>query len=323
MTTDPTAAGCTNPCIACMTDESHGPAPAELVPLTCPCGACQPEQTDPTQCSGDPGLCPEHGHHAESLKQPGEPKPAAPAAPAGRDLRADLLHAIDFNYVVGTLGYATPKDLLFAYDAARPAAAPPAPADGDLRDRIAQAIADATGNNWPAQAFTTEADAVLAVLPASSDQAIEEHRLALSEALGLGTGAPWDAIRDQAAAFRARLAAPDRDRIVTLDPADPMAQAIAEGHRTVVDALADAVLAVVPGVDRAGVLRAAAEQAGEKWTADLLKRTQQAREGRHAGRGQAARSCQGCQDDINAQLSDPTSKPIVICPGNEQAGEGR
>lgn len=27
MTTDPTAAGCTNPCIACMTDESHDPAP--------------------------------------------------------------------------------------------------------------------------------------------------------------------------------------------------------------------------------------------------------------------------------------------------------
>ncbi|MEW2267874.1 hypothetical protein, partial [Streptomyces sp. NPDC047868] len=31
-----------------------------------------------------------------------------------------------------------------------------------------------------------------------TDRAAEEHRLALSEALGLGTGAPWDAIHDRA-----------------------------------------------------------------------------------------------------------------------------
>lgn len=40
-------------------------------------------------------------------------------------------------------------------------------------------------------------DAVLAVLPAA------DHRLALSEALGLGTGAPWDAIQERAAELSA------------------------------------------------------------------------------------------------------------------------
>ncbi|MFB7736224.1 hypothetical protein ACFC08_17925 [Streptomyces sp. NPDC056112] len=35
-----------------------------------------------------------------------------------------------------------------------------------------------------------------------ADQTAEEHRLALSLALGLGTGAPWDAIRDRADELR-------------------------------------------------------------------------------------------------------------------------
>jgi hypothetical protein len=37
-----------------------------------------------------------------------------------------------------------------------------------------------------------------AALPATTDRAGEEHRVALSEALGLGTGAPWDAIHERA-----------------------------------------------------------------------------------------------------------------------------
>ncbi|MGW1949112.1 hypothetical protein ACWCRC_32915 [Streptomyces sp. NPDC001940] len=206
-------------------------------------------------------------------------------------------------------------DELVAVLAALPAdtdqtAAPSAPADQDARrERYAAAMASARrdSSTGPVLAHERMADAAMTVadaenarlqvkvqeLTAALDRACrdavvagrtdEAHRLALSEALGLGTGAPWDAIRDQAAAFRARLSAPDRDRIVTLDPADPMAQAIAEGHRTVIDTLADAVLAVVPSADRAGVLRAAAEQAGEKWTADLLKR--RASEAQSAGEG--------------------------------------
>ncbi|MFS4103815.1 hypothetical protein [Streptomyces sp. PD-S100-1] len=41
-----------------------------------------------------------------------QPKPAD-------TVRDDLLHAIDFNYTVGVLGYATPEQLLDAYDASR------------------------------------------------------------------------------------------------------------------------------------------------------------------------------------------------------------
>jgi hypothetical protein len=34
-----------------------------------------PEPSDPTQCSGEEGFCPEHGFHRHSLKQPGAPEP--------------------------------------------------------------------------------------------------------------------------------------------------------------------------------------------------------------------------------------------------------
>lgn len=44
----------------------------------------------------------------------------------------------------------------------------------------------------------------------TTDQQPEAHRLALSDALGLGTGAPWDAIRDAAAGYRRTLAEADQ-----------------------------------------------------------------------------------------------------------------
>lgn len=31
----------------------------------------EPEPSDPTQCDGEEGFCPEHGFHRHSLKQPG------------------------------------------------------------------------------------------------------------------------------------------------------------------------------------------------------------------------------------------------------------
>ncbi|MGH8964051.1 MAG: hypothetical protein ACRDXB_01800, partial [Actinomycetes bacterium] len=43
----------------------------------------------------------------------------------------------------------------------------------------------------------------------------EAHRLALSDALGLGTGAPWDAIRDRAAELHAASAPVDRAAVLT------------------------------------------------------------------------------------------------------------
>ena len=87
------------------------------------------------------------------------------------------------------------------------AAVPPAPAvpvdRAALREVAAQAIRDSNGTPealawWrahpqliPAHVY---ADAVLDVLP----ELVEDHRLTLSMALGLGTGAPWDAIHDRA-----------------------------------------------------------------------------------------------------------------------------
>ncbi|MFM9635917.1 hypothetical protein [Streptomyces turgidiscabies] len=73
-----------------------------------------------------------------------------------------------------------------------------------LRDRIAESLAGhagskaflADGQGWEhaRTAWYAHADAVLSVLPAP----VEEHRLTLSVALNLGTGAPWNAICDRA-----------------------------------------------------------------------------------------------------------------------------
>lgn len=75
--------------------------------------------------------------------------------------------------------------------------------------------------------------AAVSVVPPATNQTAEEHRLALSEALGLGTGAPWDAIHDRVT----ELGLPPLDR-------DPVARRLG--------------LLAAP-VDRAAVLREAAE----------------------------------------------------------------
>jgi hypothetical protein len=102
--------------------------------------------------------------------------------------------------------------------AATPADPAPATNPDTLRDRIADALLTTRRTDYADLGVKANhrqhrfdarcalctydvdalADAVLAVLPAPTDQAAEEHRLALSEALGLGTGAPWDAIHDRA-----------------------------------------------------------------------------------------------------------------------------
>ncbi|PJN00827.1 hypothetical protein CG740_23265 [Streptomyces sp. CB01201] len=102
-----------------------------------------------------------------------------------------------------------------------------------LRDRIRRAICEANGfefddDGMEPDEYGDHADAVMAVLPAPVDRAAcdceaevhmgagiyhhpwcatkwpaavaeaEARRLALSQALGLGTGAPWDAIQERA-----------------------------------------------------------------------------------------------------------------------------
>lgn len=112
-----------------------------------------------------------------------------------------------------------------------------------LRDRIADVLADADGWRWvddrdkarssTYRSYQSRADAVLSVLPAPADRAAEEHRLALSDALGLGTGAPWDAIHDRAT----ELGLPPLDQ----DPVARRLGLVAEHRAAVLREAADAI----------------------------------------------------------------------------------
>ena len=93
------------------------------------------------------------------------------------------------------------------------------------------------------QTYLAQARAVLAVLP---DPA-EAHRLALSEALDLGTSAPWDAIRERVQQLAA-------DRAVVR----------AETLREAADALPEADLPFVPPMDRRRVADWLRRLAGEQ-----------------------------------------------------------
>lgn len=75
--------------------------------------------------------------------------------------------------------------------------------------------------------------ALAAALPATTDRATEAHRLALSEALGLGTGAPWDAIHDRAT----ELGLPPLDQ----DPVARRLGLLAEYRAAVLREAADAI----------------------------------------------------------------------------------
>jgi hypothetical protein len=108
-----------------------------------------------------------------------------------------------------------------------PVSSPP-PDQTALRERIAMTLAR-TKLRPPYLHCLAMADAVLAELP----ELAEAHRLALSEALGLGTGAPWDAIHDRAT----KLGLP------------PLAE----------DPVAQRLGLVPPSVDRAAVLLEAAD----------------------------------------------------------------
>ena len=55
-----------------------------------------PETSDPTECSGEEGFCPEHGFHRHSLKQPGPTKTRPgdqPLPVGGRECVQDALIA--------------------------------------------------------------------------------------------------------------------------------------------------------------------------------------------------------------------------------------
>lgn len=58
----------------------HAPDAAASAAVVPAADRAAPEPSDPTQCSGEEGFCPEHGFHRHSLKQPGTPEPAADRA---------------------------------------------------------------------------------------------------------------------------------------------------------------------------------------------------------------------------------------------------
>lgn len=101
--------------------------------------------------------------------------------------------------------------------------------------------------------------------------AAESHRLAVSEALGLGTGAPWDAIRDRAAELcRLTDDAQQAGEIFSAAPSAPadrdlrdrIVHALDECRSLIPTAQADAVLAVLPArTDRGAELREAEAEA--------------------------------------------------------------
>jgi hypothetical protein len=126
-----------------------------------------------------------------------------------------------------------------AVDALTTVVSPTAADRAALRDRIRRAVCEAEGFTWDSDMLEPDeygdhADMVLAALfgpiPEGTDtatwtairaiqlmneagrerDAAEEQRLALSEALSLGTGAPWDAIRERAAELAAQAAPADR-----------------------------------------------------------------------------------------------------------------
>jgi hypothetical protein len=135
---------------------------------------------------------------AEVLRELLAAVPVPASAPTDGSIREQLLRTLDFAYCQG-LGYTTPEELVAAYDATRL----PAPADrAALRDRIAEALrADACNGDcddteegcfrkriqpcvWHHGVLTEVlgtpeviADAVLAVLPETTDQAAEIDRL--------------------------------------------------------------------------------------------------------------------------------------------------
>ncbi|MFE9812323.1 hypothetical protein [Streptomyces sp. NPDC005548] len=114
------------------------------------------------------------------------------------------------------------RELMTVSAAVPVAVSPPATNQTETRDSIAEALANADGWKWASgfkaesptwHGYLTRADAVLAVLPApacsdpiecsheaalgEAQAAAEAYRLALSQALGLGTGANWEALRDR------------------------------------------------------------------------------------------------------------------------------
>ncbi|MFJ8603418.1 hypothetical protein ACIREM_32870 [Streptomyces shenzhenensis] len=145
-------------------------------------------------------------------------------------LKGELVARVGDWIVKGTRGEFWPvRGDIFTEDY-EPAVSSSLPDRAADRDRIAEALAEATGDRWPAQAFLTEADAVLGVLPPPTDRATVLHdaeRTMLTYALDQAQERIWSedgfTDEDQAAVDSLRRLAAGRSSTQT--PAAPTKEA--------------------------------------------------------------------------------------------------
>lgn len=153
-------------------------------------------------------------------------------------------------------------------------------------------------------------------MSAPVDRAVEEHRLALSDALGLGTGAPWDAIHDRVT----ELGLPPLDQ----DPVARRLGLVAEHRATVLTEAADAVFALdydemvsEQDDENLGSLREAWDL-GTIHATELLRRL-----AAEATPEPATHSCRNCDGiDPDTCFTNP-NRPPEQCSESEFDGYGR
>jgi hypothetical protein len=186
-------------------------------PQTCP--NCQhPHHLPGTECETPVNHAPNRWHLCLCLARPGAALSCPPqmTCQGGTLGYADIWYLQHGHMLVGADGEISPEAVSQTGVASVgfPSGAPDQPADApaavppadraELRERIAGLFRHPPGVERLGDATPGEiADAVMAALPADAS---EVHRLALSDALGLGTSAPWDAIRERAAELQAEVA---------------------------------------------------------------------------------------------------------------------
>jgi hypothetical protein len=204
------------------------------------CPNCHHDQHLPgTDCDAVMGHGPNRWHRCLCLARPGAALSCPPqmTCQGGTLGYADIWYLQHGHTLVTADGEISPEAVMqtgvmsvgFPSGAPEgvPVAAPPADRAG-LWDRIEDALlttrrtdyegaADHRQHRYDARCALCAGDvdaltgAVVGVLPADSSEA---HRLALSTALGLGTSAPWDAIRERAAELAGHGAAGGRGAVL-------------------------------------------------------------------------------------------------------------
>lgn len=169
---------CKTFCIPCMTDESHTPEPSTPTPSPVPAEQAERSEryavaihdaveTDFSLADEEP---PVQAHFAVAAEA------AIAVADAEQDAKLSGLTAQAIHIMAAVETLSEENTRLHAEVERLRAAAPSAPADPGLRDRIRRAICEAEGFAWDTDMLEPDeygevADAVLTVLPAPADRA--------------------------------------------------------------------------------------------------------------------------------------------------------